>query len=84
MREMRNPIVPFFQYERYGELVTMSEVEKFSTIKELIDELEPINRNTLKFCLEFFNELISYESENRMTSYNIAVAVGPSIIRPKV
>ena len=84
LREMRNPIVPFDQYERYGELEEMTEMEKFYRIKELIDELEPLNRNTLKFCLDFFNELISYESDNRMTSYNIAVTVGPNIFRPKV
>ena len=80
---MRNPLIPFDQYEEYRELATMSELEKFKRIKLLIDQLEPINRNTLKFCLDFFSELISYENDNKMTSYNIAVTVGPNIFRPK-
>ena len=52
-------------------------------IFKLIKQLESINRNTPKFCIEFFRELISHESSNKMTSYNIAVTVGPNIFRPK-
>ena len=80
---MRNPLVPFYQYDLYGELAFMTELEKFVEIRRLIDELEPINRNTLMFCIKFFRELISYESNNKMTSYNVAVTVGPNIFRPK-
>ena len=80
---MRNPLVPFYQYDLYGELAFMTELEKFVEIRRLIYELEPINRNTLMFCIEFFRELISYESYNKMTSYNIAVTVSPTIFRTK-
>ena len=80
---MRNPLIPFEQYDKYGELAAMSEVGKIKRIKVLIDELEPINKNTLKFCIDFFSELISYESFNKMTSYNIAVTVAPNIFRPR-
>ena len=80
---MRNPLIPFDHYEQYGELASMSEMDKFLKIKKLVDKLEPINRNTLMFCLDFFIELISYESNNKMTSYNIAVTVGPNIFRPR-
>ena len=52
-------------------------------MRELIAQLEPINKNTLMFCIKFFKELISYESYNKMTSYNIAVTVGPNIFRPR-
>ena len=71
-------------YNLFGELGKVSsEMQKLEKIKELINSLEPINRNTLKFCIEFFRELISYESYNKMTSYNIAVTLGPHILRPK-
>ena len=80
---MRNPLVPFNLYDVFGELAFMTEREKFKEIHRLIKLLEPINRNTLKFCIEFFRELISYEEYNKMTSYNIAVTVGPNIFRPK-
>ena len=81
---MRNPLIPFHLYEAFGELGYMTLREQFLKMRELIAELEPINRNTLKFCIKFFQELISYESFNKMTSYNIAVTVGPNIFRPKI
>ena len=37
----------------------------------------------LKFLLEFLLEVVTYESENKMTTYNIAVTVGPNIFRPR-
>ena len=81
---MKNPLIPFDQYEAYGELGFMTEREKFIEIRRLIALLEPINKNTLMFCIQFFKELISYEYVNKMTSYNIAVTVGPNIFRPKI
>ena len=67
----------------YGELANMTDMKKLNEIRRLIELLEPINRNTLMFCIEFFRELISYESFNKMASYNIVVAVCPNIFRPK-
>ena len=58
---MKNPLVPFHQYNEYGELANMTELEKFKEIRRLIGLLEPINRNTLMFCIKFFRDLISYE-----------------------
>ena len=56
-----------------------------------------LNQRTLKFLVEFFNEVVDYEPNNlsqhfpddlalsnkgnRMTAYNIAVCVGPNIFR---
>ena len=39
----------------------------------------PLHYNTLKFLCEFFQELVDHEKENRMSSYNVAVTVGPNI-----
>ena len=36
-REMRNPLIPFEHYYQYGELASMSEIQKIKRIKELID-----------------------------------------------
>ena len=44
----------------------------------------PLNYNTLKFLVEFFQELVQYEPHNKMTSYNIAVTVCPVIFRPRI
>ena len=58
-----------------------------------------LNQRTLKFLVEFFQEVVDYEPNNlgqrfpddqtlsnkgnRMTAYNIAVCVGPNIFRTK-
>ena len=36
---------------------------------------------TLKFIIEFINELTQYQAENKMTSYNCSVCIAPSIFR---
>lgn len=43
-----------------------------------------LRRNTLQFLVEFFLEVVSLEADNKMTSYNIAVTVGPCLFRSKV
>ena len=45
--------------------------------------MEPLNRNTLKFLIKFFREVVENEGMNRMTSYNMAITVGPNIFRPR-
>ena len=80
---MKNPLIPFKHYEEYGRLSELSEADRFIRMKELVNELDILRKNTLKFLLEFFRELVSYEGENLMTSYNVAVTVGPNIFRSK-
>ena len=58
---MKNPLIPFKHYEEYGRLSELSEVDRFIRMKELVYELDILRKNTLKFLLEFFRELVSYE-----------------------
>ena len=51
-------------------------------LKQLLGNLPDLNRNTLKFIICFMREVVEQEPHNRMTSYNIAVTVGPNIFRP--
>lgn len=46
-----------------------------------IRETKPLNYNTIKFLIEFFHEFTLFEEENRMTAYNLAVTMGPNIMR---
>ena len=83
LREMKNPLIPFKHYEAYGDLINVPQEQKFKKIKELVWELEPLRRNTLKFCIDFFRELVSYADHNRMNTYNVAVTVSPNIFRSR-
>lgn len=81
-RQMRTPLIPLEQYDQFGQLDQIEDdVEKLKKIKELIDEMPKLNQRTLKFCIEFFQEVVDYESENRMTAYNIAITVSHNIFR---
>ena len=82
-REMKTPLIPFEHYEEWGDLSHMEEAPRMIKVKQLICRLDPLRRVTLKFCVEFFRELVTYEEDNKMTYYNVAVTVGPNIFRSK-
>ena len=80
---MKNPLIPFKYYAEYGKLSELPEEDRLERIKQLVNLLDDLRKNTLKFLLEFFRELVSYEGENLMTTYNVAVTVGPNIFRSR-
>ena len=83
LREMKSPLIPFHLYEDFGNLNDKdNDDERFIEIKRLVGLLSEQRKNVLKFLLEFFLEVVSHENENKMTTYNIAVTVGPNIFRP--
>lgn len=78
---MQDPICPFDQYDAYMELSQIAPERRLIKLKQLLQKLPPLNHNTLKFIIEFMREVVVHEPQNRMTSYNIAVTVGPNIFR---
>ena len=82
MREMQDPICPFDQYDAYMELAQIAPERRIYKLNTLLKKLPTLNRNTLKFIIYFMREVVEHEPSNRMTSYNIAVTVGPNIFRP--
>ena len=95
LREMKEPLIPFDLYEHFESIgtptndeTTAEDIENLDkimllNIKFLLNKLPEINFNTLKFHIEFFRKVVKREVNNRMTSYNVAVTVGPNIFRPK-
>ena len=63
LREMNNPLIPFRHYKAYGSLNDdfPTEEEQFKQIKYLVNDMDTLRRATLKFCIEFFRELVSHE-----------------------
>jgi len=64
------------------ELAQIAPERRIYKLDVLLKKLPPLNRNTLKFIIQFMREVVVHEPDNRMTSYNIAVTVGPNIFRP--
>ena len=95
LRYMRVPLVPFTFYDKFKQLgsVTMPDCSNQShtqlldlltlaDLKRLLNSLPHLNFWTLKLHIFFFTKVVANEAQNRMTPYNIAVTVGPNIIRP--
>ena len=64
LREMKEPLIPFNKYEAFSELGKIDEELRLQKIKEILSEIKEerlIYYNTLKFCLEFFQELVTYQ-----------------------
>lgn len=66
------------------DLATIPADRRIFRLRRLLGELPKLNFNTLKFIINFMREVVAFEPHNRMTSYNIAVTVGPNIFRPRV
>ena len=81
LREMSQPLIPFDFYDDFGDLGKYDDAERLVKIRELVDDLQPQNLNTLKFTIKFFIDLVKQEKVNKMTAYNCAVTVGPNIFR---
>ena len=84
LREMKQPLIPFQMYEQFHKIKEKVESERLPYLKELINELDTLHFNTLHFHIEFFKDIVKHEPYNKMTSYNVAVTVGPNIFRPLV
>lgn len=58
MREMKDPICPYDQYDAYMELAKITPDRRIYKLKTLIEALPALNRNTLKFIIEFMREVV--------------------------
>ena len=93
LREMKQPLIPFdlyYNFEQIGEITqqtstkeTQVDIIMLMNIKFMLNKLPDLNYNTLKYHIEFFDEVTMSEPFNKMTAYNLAVTVGPNIFRPE-
>lgn len=49
----------------------------------LLRDLPDINRSTLLYLARFFNDVSTYQAQNKMTAYNLAVIVTPNLFRSR-
>ena len=70
---MREPVVPLEQSRQIHESESLS----LDIVKQIVAQLPLLNYRTLKFCIQFFQEVSSYSQLNRMPAESIAIRVGP-------
>ena len=93
---MKEPLIPFDFYEQFiwtakieetkAEFLRSDSVRLIFALIKLkywINELPRINYDTLRLHINVFKMIVKNEPFNRMTAYNMAITVGPSIFRPR-
>ena len=86
LREMRNPLIPISIYEELTGLKDVKEEERVQAIKGVMQnmfKLDPMRYNSLRFMMDFCRQVVRFQSENKMGSYNMAITFAPVIFRTK-
>ncbi|XP_063003317.1 rho GTPase-activating protein 45 isoform X2 [Elgaria multicarinata webbii] len=52
-------------------------------LRELLKELPPENLATLKYIMQHLRSIVEVEQENKMTSSNLGIVFGPTLMRPR-
>lgn len=81
-REMCEPLFPIILNQEYLRASSITRAaDQIAEASSILKKIETWNLNVIKYILKFLN-LISQHSEiNKMTSHNLAVVFGPTLIR---
>ena len=56
------------------------EQEKLRSIWTVVNSLPEANKNNLRYLMKFLHKLTDRCAENKMSSQNLAIAIGPSLL----
>ncbi|KAM9758962.1 rho GTPase-activating protein 15 isoform 1-T2 [Menidia menidia] len=83
-RELPEPLVPYGFFTDIVETVKMSDhMEKVDRLKCLVLNMPPPNHDTLQFMCRHLRRVLEHATTNRMTSQNIGIVFGPTLMRPE-
>ncbi|KAM3621811.1 uncharacterized protein V6R79_016404 [Siganus canaliculatus] len=83
-RELPEPLVPFGFFTDIVETVKMSDyMDKVDRLKCLVLNMPPPNHDTLQFMCRHLQRVLEHTDNNRMTTQNIGIVFGPTLMRPE-
>ncbi|KAM8755996.1 rho GTPase-activating protein 9 isoform 4-T5 [Acanthopagrus schlegelii] len=83
-RELPEPLVPFGFFTDIVETVKMSDyMDKVDRLKCLVLNMPPPNHDTLQFMCRHLRRVLERSDYNRMTTQNIGIVFGPTLMRPE-
>ncbi|XP_037640716.1 rho GTPase-activating protein 15 isoform X2 [Sebastes umbrosus] len=83
-RELPEPLVPFGFFTDIVETVKMSDyMDKVDRLKCLVLNMPPPNHDTLQFMCRHLKRVLECSGTNRMTTQNIGIVFGPTLMRPE-
>uniref|UniRef100_A0A8C9ZWN0 Rho GTPase activating protein 9 n=1 Tax=Sander lucioperca TaxID=283035 RepID=A0A8C9ZWN0_SANLU len=78
------PLVPFGFFTDIVETVKMSDyMDKVDRLKCLVLNMPPPNHDTLQFMCRHLKRVLEHSGNNRMTTQNIGIVFGPTLMRPE-
>jgi hypothetical protein len=83
LRELEEPLMLFSVYDHLlGSLEVKEDKARLQVMKAIIDTLPKENRSILFKLLDLFCLISSNEPITKMSTHNLAVVMGPTIMRP--
>ncbi|XP_054640295.1 rho GTPase-activating protein 15 isoform X2 [Dunckerocampus dactyliophorus] len=83
-RELPEPLVPYGFFSDMVETVKMLDyTEKVERLKTLVHNMPPPNHDTLQFICRHLKRVLEHSDTNRMTTQNIGIVFGPTLMRPE-
>ncbi|KAH3761497.1 Rho GTPase-activating protein [Pelomyxa schiedti] len=82
LRELPDPLLTFDLFDSFVE-ATKSGTAVAEKLTALVTKLPHVNRFTLYCLMSYLTKVSARSSENLMTSRNLAVVFGPTILRPR-
>ncbi|XP_069826474.1 rho GTPase-activating protein 9 isoform X2 [Dendropsophus ebraccatus] len=84
LRELPEPIIPFSFFDEFIAAVQIPDVdEKVQILQELVRNLPEPNHDTLNYIICHLNRVREHCEMNRMTTQNIGIVFGPTLMRPE-
>uniref|UniRef100_A0A8C2GUF6 Rho GTPase activating protein 9 n=1 Tax=Cyprinus carpio TaxID=7962 RepID=A0A8C2GUF6_CYPCA len=74
-RELPEPLVPYGFFQDI--------VETVSELKHLVLSMPPPNHHTLRHMIQHLRRVMECSDSNRMTTQNIGIVFGPTLMRPE-
>ncbi|XP_054859141.1 rho GTPase-activating protein 9 [Eublepharis macularius] len=81
-RELPEPLIPYGLFDEFIASAKLPDPkEKVSKLTELVQSLPQPNRDTLHYLLEHLRKVMEHSNANRMTTQNIGIVFGPTLLR---
>jgi len=82
-RAMPEPLMTFPAYDDLTAITEETQQEsRISSLKRVIANMPKANRDVLQWLLFFLNYVADFSDKNLMTCSNLAIVIGPNLVRP--
>ncbi|KRX00246.1 Rho GTPase activation protein [Pseudocohnilembus persalinus] len=82
LHKSKIPLFPFRVNDDILKLIETDRQDQINLCKQIIDkELDEQRRNILQYLMEFLIKVQSYQKQNQMSVYNLAVCFAPCLLR---